>query len=134
MKSNKIIPIFYTCDDTNAKSTIASIRSIIKNADKSYNYTVCILHNGINRQNMKKMFELTSSSFNITLEDISLYTRQNKDAKVSFSSDFVRAFIPEMFPGYPKSILVSSDYVAAEDIGTYFNSNEVSSSLLRIGC
>ena len=134
MKNGKIIPIFYTCDDTNVKNTINSLRSIIKTADKSYSYTVCILHNGINRQNVKKLFELNSTSFNITLEDISTYIKRENNVNVSFSSNFVRKFIPEMFPGYSKSILVSSDYVAAEDICAYFNSTDASSSLFRIGC
>ena len=112
---------------------VASLRSVINNRDKSYDYTVCVLHNGINKSNMKKVFELSERGFDITLEDMSTYTA-NENIKISFSSDFVRAFIPEMFPGYAKSILVSSDYVASEDISAYFENASQNTSLFRIGC
>ena len=133
MRNQKTIPIFYTCDNDNVGSTLASLRSLIKKRDKSYNYSVCILHNGINKSNMKKVFDLTERGFDITLEDMSTYTA-NENIKISFSSDFVRAFIPEMFPGYAKSILVSSDYVASEDISAYFENASQNTSLFRIGC
>ena len=133
MRNQKTIPIFYTCDNDNVGSTLASLRSLIKKRDKSYNYSVCILHNGINKSNMKKVFDLTERGFDITLEDMSTYTA-NDNIKISFSSDFVRAFIPEMFPGYAKSILVSSDYVASEDISAYFENASQNTSLFRIGC
>lgn len=133
MKNQKIIPIFYICNNESVGSTLASIRSIIKKRDKSYNYSVCILHDGIDKKNMKKAFDLSEKGVNITLEDVSPYVN-SEDVRISFSSDFVRAFIPEMFPGYGKSILVSSDYVASEDISAYFENAEASTSLFRIGC
>ena len=133
MSERKIIPIFYTCDDENASSTVNSLKSIIDKKNGSYSYTVCILHNGLNKKNIKRMFELGKGGVNITLEDVSAYTRDD-DAKISFSSDFVRAFIPEMFPGYGKSILVKNDYVASEDISAYFENATASTSLFRIGC
>ena len=133
MSERKIIPIFYTCDDENAISTVNSLKSIIDNKNGSYSYTVCILHNGLNKKNLKRMFELGKGGVNITLEDVSAYTRDD-DVKISFSSDFVRAFIPEMFPGYAKSILVKNDYVASEDISAYFENATASTSLFRIGC
>ena len=133
MRNQKIIPIFYTCDNESIESMVASLRSIINNRDKSYDYNVCVLHNGIDKGNMKKVFDLSEHGFDITLEDMSAYT-SNENVKISFSSDFVRAFIPEMFPGYGKSILVSSDYVASEDISAYFESASASNSLFRIGC
>ena len=134
MKNQKIIPIFYTCDNENIGSTVASIRSLLSNRDKSYSYTVCVLHDGIDTSSMKKMFALSERGFEITLEDVSYYTKSRDNVKISFSSDFVRAFIPEMFPGYGRSILVSSDYVASEDISAFFENAPSNSSLFRIGC
>ena len=134
MRNDKTIPLFYTCDDSNANSTVTSLMSIINNADKSYSYTVCILHSGLNKKNVKRMFELGKSGLNITLEDISAYTKKWDGCEVSFSSDFVRAFIPEMYPGFDKSILVKNDYVASTDISLYFENPKANSSLFRIGC
>lgn len=133
MKTNKIIPIFYICDNSNASSTLTSLRSIFDKGDKSYNYSVCILHNGLDQKNVNKMFEFEKSGFNITLEDISYYTKKGGES-ISFSSDFIRSFIPEMFPGYDRSILVKNDYVASEDICAYFENPAINSSLFKIGC
>ena len=132
MRNTKIVPIFYTCDDTNAKSTVASLQSIINYADNTADYTVCILHTGMSKQNIKKMHELGKLGFNITLEDISCYAKG--EAQIGFSSDFVRAFIPEMFPGYHDSILVNSDYVASEDIAHFLDAGKSEASLYRICC
>ena len=134
MKNEKNVPLFYTCDDESAVSTVASLRSIIDNRDTSRSYTVCILHNGLSRKNAKKMLELGKSGVNITLEDMSAYTRRYDGVKICFSSDFIRAFITEMFPGYDRSILVNNDYVASEDVGAYLESAAASTSLFRIGC
>ena len=134
MRNEKIIPIFYICDDESAGSTETSLKSIINTRDKSYSYTVCILHNGLNKKNTKKMFDLGKCGINITLEDMSVYTKRYDDAKIGFSSEFVRTFIPEMFPGYDRSILVNNDYVAREDISRYLDNTSLTGSLLRIGC
>lgn len=130
MRNAKIIPIFYICNDESVGSTVTSLRSIIDKRDESYNYSVCILHDGLNKKNMKKMFDLGKCGVNITLEDMSAYTKCDT---VSFSPDFVRAFIPEMFPGYHRSILVNNDYRASEDIGRYLDGTSANSPLLRIG-
>ena len=134
MKTNKIIPIFYICDDSNASSTITSLRSIFDKGDKSYSYNVCILHGGLDKSNVTKMLEFEKNGFNVTLEDISCYTKNGGSEAISFSSDFIRAFIPEMFPGFDRSILVKNDYVASEDICRYFENPAINSSLFKIGC
>lgn len=132
MKEEKLIPIFYTCDDNSAKSTINSVRSIIDNLSAEYSYAVCILHTGINKSNMKKMFELGKAGVNITLEDVSYYLSEGGEV-VSFSPEFIRSFIVEMYPGYDRSMLVNSDYVASGDISSLYES-AARGSVCSIGC
>ena len=134
MKTDKIIPIFYICDDSNANSTVTSLRSIFDKGDKSYSYNVCILHSGLDKNNVNKMLEFEKNGFNVTLEDISYYAKKDGTEAISFSSDFIRSFIPEMFPGFDRSILVKNDYVASEDICRYFEDPAINSSLFRFGC
>ena len=45
--TNKVIPIFYACDDAFVKYTIVSISSMMKNASKDYKYHIYILHTEI---------------------------------------------------------------------------------------
>ena len=134
MKNEKIIPIFYTCNDSNVNSTVASLRSIIDNSDKSNVYSICILHDGLNKKNVKKMFDLEKRGCSITLEDLSYYKNKTNGISISFSSEFIRTFIPEMFPGYDRSLLVRNDYVASEDICAYLDDPAPNSLLFRIGC
>ena len=125
MSKEKIIPIFYACDDSFVKFTVISLSSIIKNASKDRKYRVYILHTEISDDMKKKVSELANENFEIFFEDVT-------DSLVSISdrlpirdyyskTTYYRLFIAEMFPEYDKAIYIDSDTVVQGDISEMYD-------------
>ena len=121
------IPIFYACDDSFVKYTVVSLKSMMENASKNYEYNVCILHTGITKEMMDKVFELKREGFNITFEDVSGYLVSISDKlpirDYYSKTTYIRLFIAEMYPGYDKAIYIDSDTVVCGDISRLFNTD-----------
>ena len=58
MKTSKgIVPIFFACDDKYVKFTMVTLKSIMENASKDYEYRVYILNTDIKEETKKKYAE-----------------------------------------------------------------------------
>ncbi len=124
---NKVIPIFYACDDNFVKYTIVSIHSMIQNASKEYKYKVYILHTGITEGMMQKIMELENDNFDISFQDVTGYLHSISDKlpirDYYSKSTYYRLFIAEMFPEYNKAVYIDSDTVVQGDISELYNTN-----------
>ena len=124
MSAKKTIPIFYACDDSFVKFTVVSLKSMIENASREYKYSVCILHTGISKKMMDKVFALEDECFRITFEDVSGYIKSISDRlplrDYYSKTTYFRLFIAEMFPGYDKAIYIDSDTVVTGDISRLY--------------
>ena len=121
------IPIFYACDDNFVKYTIVSMRSLIDNASRAYDYTLYILHAGISAEMQRKTMELECDGFRIIFADVS----EKLKAITSYlpirdyysKTTYYRMFIAEMFPEYDKAIYIDSDTIVQGDISEMFNTD-----------
>ena len=50
----KTIPIFYAIDDEYSKFVAVSIKSLIMNANKDYNYDINIIYENLSKENAEK--------------------------------------------------------------------------------
>lgn len=125
--SNKIIPIFYACDDAFVKYTIVSLSSMIKNASEKYQYKIYVLNTNIGEDMKNRLYELQNESFEVIFTDVSDYLKSvTKDLPIRHyysKSTYYRFFIAEMFPEYSKAIYIDSDTVVMGDISKLYETN-----------
>ena len=134
--SNRIIPIFYACDDAFVKYTIVSLSSMIKNASKEYKYKVYVLHNDISDEMKQKTLELANDNFEIIFVSVEKYlkkfTKKLPLRHYYSMTTYYRLFIAEMFPEYDKAIYIDSDTIVLGDISRLY-ATDVSNHLIA-GC
>lgn len=125
--SNKIIPIFYACDDAFVKYTIVSLSSMIKNASKKYQYKIYVLNTNIGEDMKNRLYELQNESFEVIFTDVSDYLKSvTKDLPIRHyysKTTYYRFFIAEMFPEYSKAIYIDSDTIVMGDISKLYETN-----------
>lgn len=125
--SNKIIPVFYSCDDAFVKYTIVSLSSIIKNASKDYQYKVYILNTNISSDMQNRLLELENDNFEITFVDVSGELKSiKKDLPVRHyysKTTYYRFFISEMFPQYNKALYIDSDTIVQGNISELYSTD-----------
>lgn len=125
--SNKIIPIFYACDDAFVKYTIVSLSSIIKNASKDHQYKVYVLNTSIGNEMKEKLSELENEQFEINFVDVSnMLSTISKELPIRHyysKTTYYRFFIAEMFPQYSKAIYIDSDTIVQGDISRLYETD-----------
>ncbi len=127
MTNNKIIPVFFACDDRFVKFTMVTIRSMLENASKDYHYNVYILNTNISPE-MKDITKTIVDDYeNATLEfvDVTSYLdsiSQRLPIRDYYSkTTYFRLFIAEMFEQYDKAIYLDSDMIVKGDISVLYN-------------
>lgn len=130
---NKTIPIFYATDDNYVPFLCVSLCSLIKNANKNYNYNIHILNCGLLEENIMLIKDYESENVNIIFTNVSHSMKKFK--KKLFLRDYYsnaiyyRLFIPNNFKEYDKVIYLDSDTVVKGDISMLYN-NELGTNLL----
>lgn len=59
----KTIPIFYAIDDEYSKFVAVSIKSLIMNANKDYNYDINIIYENLSKENAEKLKSLETENW-----------------------------------------------------------------------
>ncbi|MBO5262330.1 MAG: 1-acyl-sn-glycerol-3-phosphate acyltransferase [Clostridia bacterium] len=125
--NDKIIPIFYACDDAFVKYTIVSLHSIIKNASKDYQYKIYVLNTNIGKDMRNKLSDLANENFEVNFVDVSDYLNSiTKDLPIRHyysKTTYYRFFIAEMFPQYDKAIYIDSDTIVLGDISKLYSTD-----------
>ncbi len=122
--SEKLIPIFYACDDNFIKYTIVSLYSMIKNASPDYKYEVHILHTEISDEMKARLKELANKCFTLVFDDVTENLANIADKlplrDYYSKTTYYRLFIAEMYPQYKKAIYIDSDTIVQGDIGSLY--------------
>lgn len=122
--NKNVIPIFYACDDAFVKYTIISLKSMISNASKEYNYKIHILNTNISDAMKEKVFALATANFEIEFNDVTNYLNSIADKlplrDYYSKTTYYRLFIAEMFD-YNKAIYIDSDTIVLGDISELYN-------------
>lgn len=125
MNQSNIIPIFYACDDNYVKYAMVSMKSLILNASKEYQYQIFILHTGISEETKQKAKHLEESNVKIEFVDVSSQLKE-MEKKLPLRdyyslTTYYRLFISDMFPQFDKVIYIDSDTVVPGDISELYN-------------
>ncbi len=109
------------------KFTIVSMLSLIENADKSRNYVIYILNDGISEEMKKETLKLSAANVEIKFVCVK---EQLKKLKVELplrdyysKTTYYRLFIAKMFPEYDKAIYIDSDTIVLGDISEFYDTN-----------
>lgn len=124
MNTRQLIPIFYACDDNFVKYTIVSLKSMIENASKNYNYAIYILHTNICKEKQQIIHKMETEHFTIYFEDVTEYLKSVEDKlplrDYYSKTTYYRLFIAEMFPEYDKAVYIDSDTIVLGDISQLY--------------
>ena len=125
--SDKIIPIFYACDDAFVRYTIVSLKSLVENASKDRKYQVHVLHTSISDDMKEKMLELETEFLKIGFDNVTSYLSSIEEKlpvrDYYTKTTYFRLFIAEMYPEYDKAIYIDSDTVVLGDIAKLFDTD-----------
>lgn len=123
----EIIPIFYTIDDDYAKFVSVSIKSLIMNRNKNYEYEINVIYENLSDKNSKILKSLEEENVKINLiamnKNLSMITDKlgNRLREYTFTlTIFFRLFIPSMHPQYDKCIYLDADTIVSGDISTLY--------------
>ena len=125
--NEKVIPIFYACDDNFAKYMIVSISSLINNADPERQYQIHVLHTNISEEMQAATKRLEREGFDIDFVNVNPYLEKIQDKlplrHYYTKTTYFRLFIAEMFPEYDKAIYIDSDTVVLGDISRLYDAD-----------
>ena len=121
------INIVYTVDDNYFYCAYVSAYSLIKNANKDYDYTINFLYDSVSlsEKNLKSLDNLNSEKFEIKLYCLDKFLEKVKDKFVlrDYYTDaiYYRLFIPSILSDLDKVIYLDSDTVVVDDISKMYN-------------
>lgn len=123
----KIVPIFYACDDSFIKYNIVSLKSLIDNSSKDYQYNIYILITNLSSAMKKEVLKLEQSNVKIYFDNVNKYLSSisNKLAIRDYYSKttYFRLFIAEMYPQYNKVIYIDSDTIVKGNIAELYETD-----------
>lgn len=119
------INLFFAVDDNYCSFLSAALHSILKNANKNYEYDVYVLHNGIseNRQNVIKYQTRNQARVEFVDMNEKLKVLENRLVTRDYytMTTYYRLFIPNMFPHLDKALYLDSDIIVPGDISELYN-------------
>lgn len=124
MNDNKVIPVFYACDDNFVKYTVVSLLSMKEHASRDQKYCIHVLHTNISKEMQDVMYAMQDEQFQIRFDDVTDYLKSISDKlplrDYYSKTTYFRLFIAEMFPEYEKAIYIDSDTVVLGDIADLY--------------
>ena len=120
----EIIPIFFAVDDNYAKFLCISLRSLIENSSKDYEYNVNILIEDISQQNADDILAMQTE--NVKIRFVTVTEKLREICKKLHLRDYYtkatyyRFFIPELFPMYDKGLYLDCDIVINADVSELY--------------
>jgi lipopolysaccharide biosynthesis glycosyltransferase len=104
---------------------MVTLRSVIDNASKDYDYKIYVLNTGISDERQKLVLDMQNDIFSVSFVDVKHYIDEVKDKlplRDYYSmTTYYRLFIAHMYPEYDKVIYLDSDLVVLGDISELYN-------------
>lgn len=122
---NKEIPVFFAVDDRYVPFLAVSLKSLIENASKEYDYTIKVLASHVSETNKKKILKYQNENITIEFVNLNYYLEKIQDKLYTrdyfTQATYFRLFIPELYPQYNKVIYIDSDTTVKGDISKFYN-------------
>lgn len=126
--NKKVIPIFFTINESYAPFNAVAVKSLIENASKDYKYKIIIIYEDVTKESINKIKSLETENAKIEFvsmkDELKLITNrdENKLRCDYFTlTIYFRIFIADMFPEFDKGIYIDSDIVVPGDISELYN-------------
>ncbi len=123
--NKKQIPIFFAVDDNYIPCLAVTIRSLIANSSKRYEYQIKIMYTNIRGRNQKIIKKMETD--NVKIQFVNVSKRINKVKQQLYTRDYFsaatyyRLFIPELYPQYNKVLYLDCDITILSDIADLYN-------------
>lgn len=126
-KEKRVIPIFFTVDDTYIPFLSVTLQSIVEKSSNDYNYEIKILYAKLSDESKEKISKYEKTNITIEYVDVSEYFEKVKDKLYTrdyFSmTTYFRLFIASLYTQYNKAIYLDSDIVVLRDVAELYNIN-----------
>ena len=128
MKVKKgIIPIFFAGDDKYVKFSMVTLKSIMENASKEYEYKAYILNTDVKAETKNKFKSVKKDNFTVEYVYVNKYYKSIEDRlpvrDYYNKTIYFRLFIAELFPEYDKAIYIDSDTVVLGDVSKLYQND-----------
>ncbi|MBP5270038.1 MAG: glycosyltransferase family 8 protein [Clostridia bacterium] len=124
MKKEKV-SVFYASDENYVPFLGVSISSLALGRDRSREYSVTVLENGIRAGSREKLVSLSEPGFEVKTVDISERIRSiapRLPLRDYYSlAIYYRLFIPEAFPELSRAVYLDADTVVLGDVGELYD-------------
>ena len=125
---DKIIPIFFTIDDSYAPFLATALTSAIDNCAPNRNYKAIVLYQELSEENRARLTRLATGNFRIECTPMragldSITDRMSNRLRCDYFTltIYFRLFIPTMFPEFDKGIYIDSDVVLRGDLAELYD-------------
>ncbi len=125
---DKIIPIFFTIDDSYAPFLATALTSAIDNSSPRRHYRAIVLYQELSVENRARLTRLATEHFEIVCMPMrsgteSITDRMSNRLRCDYFTltIYFRLFIPAMFPEFDKGIYIDSDVVLRGDLAELFD-------------
>ncbi|MBQ4598487.1 MAG: glycosyltransferase family 8 protein [Clostridia bacterium] len=125
---DKIIPIFFTIDDSYAPFLATALTSAIDNCSAERNYKAIVLYRELSEENRARLISLSTDNFTIECTPMqagleSITDRMSNRLRCDYFTltIYFRLFIPTMFPEFDKGIYIDSDVVLRGDLAELYD-------------
>ena len=124
-ESKKKVTVFFSCDDGYAPFLSVSAGSLISNRDRSREYEIIVLHDGMSAENIEKITALSCEGVSVVFVDMGDRFRRfagRLGLRDYYShSIYFRLFIPDLFPELERALYLDADTVILSDVGELFD-------------
>ena len=122
------ITVIFSADNNYVKNLIVTIKSLICNSSKKFNYDIYVLNEDINADSQKLTKSLEEPNVKINFVDTkSLYDNIDKSIFYLHSyltiSTYNRFFIPRLFKNFERVVYLDCDTIILDDVAKLYNKN-----------
>ena len=121
------INLFFAVDDNYCSFLSAAVHSMLKNANRNYEYNIYVLHNGISQEKQQVLKTQIKGRATIDFVDMNEKLKTLEDRLVTRDyytmTTYYRLFIPNMFPHMDKALYLDSDIIITGDVSKLYNTD-----------
>lgn len=127
MNNDKLVPIFFTIDESYVPWLAVALTSMKENASSDYDYRIHIITEDVSDESKARLKAHESDNFRIQFTEMpknldAISDREENYLRADFFTltIFFRLFLADMFPQYDKAIYLDGDICVPGDISEMF--------------
>lgn len=120
-----VIPVFFACDNNYLPFLSVTLKSMLANASKGYDYKIYVITTNLDEQYQKRIKEYESEHVEINIvqlrEELLKITEKFHVRDYYSLETYYRFFIADLFPQYDKVLYMDCDIAVVGDIAELYN-------------